>query len=456
MTTYRRTAAAERARVPLIALGLLAGAAAAQTTTINTPNRTEGGYFGAAVAGLGDVNNDGRSDIAVGAPGEGPAGDPSGRGRVYIYSGQNGSLIRMLWSPNQRPDGRYGASVASVPDADGDGITELLVGAPGEGFQAQVGRAYLYSGATGALLRVLYSPAQQGGGLFGRSVSGIPDVDGDGRGDLAVGAPEERNGGGPAGMGRVHVFSGATGSLLETLLPTHATGGGHFGESVSGVTDTDGDGRGDVLVGAPGEHPGGTPRAGHAYLYSGATGDVLYRILSPGREGGSAFGESVSGVPDLDGDGRGDLAIGAPGEDPGDSEPDCGRVYVYSGATGDLLWRFLPPIPERRGNFGNRVAGLPDVTGDGKGDIAVGAWHENPGGGDEDCGRVHVYSGGTGVRFRTLIPAIQSADGLFGFAVSGVTDPGGNGRADVVVGAIGETSNSTDSVYAGRVYLIRN
>ncbi|MCC6659384.1 MAG: FG-GAP repeat protein [Phycisphaerales bacterium] len=454
MSQPRCSATAARARATAMMLGLASATACAQTLSINTPNRTAGGYFGAAVAGLGDVNGDGNADVAVGAPGEGSGGDPAARGRVYVYSGLNGAQIRMLWSPNQRPDGRFGAAVASVPDTDGDGVNDILVGAPGEGASAQVGRAYLYSGDTGALLHVLFSPAQQAGGLFGRSVAGVSDMDGDGRGDLAVGAPEERNGGGPAGMGRVHVYSGGTGALLYTLLPAQPAAGGHFGESVSGVSDTDGDGRGDVVVGAPGESPAWVEGCGQAYLFSGAGGSLIRRFYSPGREPRGSFGECVAGVPDLDGDGRGDLAIGAPAEDPGTTPEDCGRVYVYSGASGVLIWRYLAPTPEANANFGNRIAGLPDVTGDGKGDILIGAWHENPAGGDEDCGRVHIYSGGTGARFRTFLPSGQAGDGLFGFAVAGV--PRSGGGADVVVGAIGESTNAVTAAYAGRVYLIRD
>jgi hypothetical protein len=433
-----------------------AGAASAQVTTINTPNRTEGGYFGASVAGLADIDGDGFGDLVVGAPGEGPAGQATAGGRVYVFSGRTGALIRMHWSPNQRPDGRFGSSVAGVPDTDGDGVMDILVGAPGEGYSAQVGRAYLYSGANGALLRVFASPQQLAGGMFGKSVAGVADMDGDGFGDVVIGAPDETNGGAPTGSGRAHVFSGRTGAFLRTLLSQQPVAGGSFGESVAGVSDVDGDGRGDIVVGAPRESPSGTSGAGNAYLFSGGTGTLLRRFQSPGREVDGSFGESVAGVPDVDGDGRGDVVIGAPAENPGSSPVDCGRAYIYSGATGALLWKLLPSIPQANGNFGCRVAGIPDVTGDSRGDVIVGAWREAPGGAAAECGRAHIYSGGTGVRFKSLPSPSQSADGLFGFAVAGIPDTNGSGNTDVVIGAVGESPNADTAAYAGRVFIVRN
>ncbi len=110
---------------------------------------------------------------------------------------------------------------------------------------------------------------------------------------------------------------------------------GYFGESVAGVPDADGDGRGDLFVGAPGEDPGTSPTsAGRAYLFSGNTGAPLFELQSPNEEFQGSFGYSVAGVPDTDGDGRGDLLVGANQEDPGASLRNAGRAYLFSGASG--------------------------------------------------------------------------------------------------------------------------
>jgi hypothetical protein len=167
----------------------------------------------------------------------------------------------VLTSPNARPDGLFGVSVSGVPDVDGDGRGDLLVAGDGEG-----DRAYLFSGATRTLLHTLASPNPVPSGDFGRALSGVPDADGDGRGDLLVGARGEEVG---EGLGRAYLFSGATGALLRTFESPNPSPSPYpnltFGFSVSGVTDTDGDGKGDALVGSPGE----LEAAGRAYVFAG-------------------------------------------------------------------------------------------------------------------------------------------------------------------------------------------
>src|SRR5690606_16999294 len=109
-----------------------------------------------------------------------------------------------------------------------------------------------------------------------------------------------------------------------------------------------------------------------AYVYSGATGALLYALASPHAGYQSWFGFAVAGVPDLDGDGRGDLLISAPAES--HAAQNDGRAYVFSGATGDLLHTLTSPNPFSGGNFGGAVAGLDDLDGDGRGDLLVGAF----------------------------------------------------------------------------------
>ena len=86
---------------------------------------------------------------------------------------------RTLASPTAEANGGFGDNVAGVPDANGDGRGDLLVGAPSEnGGATDAGRAYLFSGATGALLRTLTSPNAEVSGAFGEAVAGVPDADG--------------------------------------------------------------------------------------------------------------------------------------------------------------------------------------------------------------------------------------------------------------------------------------
>src|SRR5690606_4456150 len=131
------------------------------------------------------------------------------------------------------------------------------------------------------------------GGAFGAHVAGIPDLDGDGFGDLAVGAPAEYEDIDIWQSGRVHVYSGATGTLLYSLDSPNPDVQGHFGLAVAGVEDLDGDGRGEILVGAAFENGW----RGNAYLFSGATGELLRTLTSP-SDGIAAFGAAVTALPD--------------------------------------------------------------------------------------------------------------------------------------------------------------
>jgi hypothetical protein len=410
-----------------------------------SPSPEPEGNFGVAVSGVPDTDGDGLGDLLVGASGEDDGVSPINAGRAYVYSGATGDLLHTLRSPNEEEFGFFGSGISGVPDVDGDGRGDLLVGASREGFEA--GRAYIYSGATGDLLHELSSPNAEADGFFGSAVSGVGDVDGDGRGDLLVGAWGEGAGPGPDGEGRAYVFSGASGMLLYTLA-TPYPGEGQFGRSVSGVPDADGDGRGDLFVGAPEEGPGASPAlAGRAYVFSGATGDLLYELASLNEELGGQFGTAVSGVQDVDGDGRGDLIVGS-WEDPGASPEFAGRVYVFSGASGEPLHTLTSPGEERNGFFGDAVSGLDDVDSDGRGDLLVGAYGENPGTSPYSAGRAYVFSGASGEPLYRLASPNEEREGGFGWPVSGVPDADGDGRGDLLVGAEGEGPGSAGRAYA--------
>src|SRR5690606_21467801 len=156
--------------------------------------------------------------------------------------------------------------------------------------------------------------------------------------------------------GRAYVFSGATGDLLHTLTSPNPFSGGNFGGAVAGLDDLDGDGRGDLLIGAE-EEFAVVSDAGRAYVFSGATAALLHPLTSPHLWEGGRLGHAVAGLRDVSGDCRGDLAVsalraGAP--------IPSGRVYVFNGATGAPL-RMLPsPNPEAYGRFGDAIAGVPD------------------------------------------------------------------------------------------------
>lgn len=443
---------ATSATAAAIALLALAPIAAGQSQLIPAAPATNG-YFGAAVGAIPDVNGDGFADVVIGAPGE-TAGGSDGAGRIYVYSGATGVLLYTRTSPNPSTNGLFGNAVAGIPDVDGDGRGDIVVGAPQENAPDvfACGRVYIFSGRTGVLLRQIFSTARITGGDFGSSVSGVPDLDGDGRGDIVIGAPNEHPGASPVNCGRAYIYSGATGALYKKLLPPLPQANGSFGFAVAGLPDANGDGFGDVVIGAPRENPFSTPvNSGRVHLYNGNTGTRIITVQSPGLMANGFFGSAVAGVPDTNGDGRGDFAVGAPQEHPGNSPINCGRAYIYSGATGRFLQKFLPPNPVVDGNFGISVAGVADSTGDGFGDVIVGAWKE---GSPPNSGAAHLYSGATGQRWLTVVSPNTQADGLFGVSVAGLSNAGGTTRGDWVVGASTEEApgRPTDS---GRAYIFR-
>ena len=198
----------------LLLLGVLAPAIAllasadAQTLllTLDTPNPQASAYFGYSVA-VGDVNGDGKADIAVGTPAEG-VGANTLQGRTYVFSGANGSLLLTLNIPNPQASAWFGYSVA-VGDVNGDGKADIAVGTPAEGVGANThqGRTYVFSGANDSLLLTLDTPNPQAGAGFGNSVA-VGDVNGDGKADIAVAVLTEGVGANTE-QGRTYVFSGS-------------------------------------------------------------------------------------------------------------------------------------------------------------------------------------------------------------------------------------------------------
>jgi hypothetical protein len=419
---------------------LTVGPVAAQPLlhALTSPNLEPSGRFGDAVAAIRDLDGDNAPDLLIGAPGE-----PLDSGRVYVFSGAVVTRIRTLASPSAERGG-FGTAVAAVPDADGDGVEEVLVGASFEVLNPiNAGRAYVFSGASGALLHTLNSPNPQASGRFGFAVSGVPDLDGDGRGDLLIGAYNEGFG------GRAYVFSGATGALRRTLVsPDSNPGKGAFGGAVAGVEDLDGDGRGDLLIGAYGEDDGG-----HAYAFSGATGVRLHTLTAP-PDGGGRFGWAVAAVPDADGDGRPDLLVGAREAHPGPSPFASGRAYLFSGATGLRLHTLASPDEEENAYFGATLSGVEDLDGDGRGDLLVGAHNEDPDGGPGNAGRAYVFSGASGALLHALRSPDGEINGIFGWAVAGTPDLDGDSRGDLLVGAPGEGVGGRAYVFSGAASLL--
>lgn len=270
--------------------------------TLDDPASQEGARMGFSVAGLGDVNGDGVADLLVGIPKRDTDAGVADTGAVNVFSGANGDLIRTLDSPTPKANGRFGTAVANAGDVNHDGVTDILIGAPGQS------RAFVFNGATGALLLTLKSTASERVPSFGYAVAGGEDLNGDGTVDLAVGAPLQNRYGGAA-----YVFNGTDGSLQRKLRAAPQAFA-KFGSAVALSRDSTGDGQPDLLAGAPDETVNSLQNAGEVFVFDGATGTLSKTIPSAAPKAFAGFGSAIT-TADFTGDGISETVIGVPFED---------------------------------------------------------------------------------------------------------------------------------------------
>ena len=377
----------------------LVSASGAIVSSVVTPNPRREGRFGSAAAFVGDINGDGPREALVGAPGEtsrtGEWFDYGGDGRAYVLAGGSGDVLFELVSPNADTlggtylTGRFGAAVAGPGDLTGDGVPDFVVGAWEEDTAFQyAGRVYVFSGADGSLVRTITSPSEQHDGWFGFQIEPVSDLDGDGVADLMVGAAREKPSPDAFTLGRVHVLSGASGALLFTLDSGLESSLPAMDGDLAEVGDVDGDGVPDLAVGGP---QAGPPSV--VYLFSGATGERIRTIPDPdvAETGLTQFGRSIAPVGDVDGDGVPDLFVGAPFATLDPALGPTGRVSVVSGATGEPLLTIASTHPRLNGRFGLSVAWT-DIDGDGQNDPVVGAPYERLVAAEPTGGLVYLYT----------------------------------------------------------------
>ncbi len=370
-----------------------------------------GGWFGYSVANAGDVNGDGYTDVIVGAP------LALAIGRAYIYFGgpnADNTVDATLLSP-AGVNGYFGTSVSGAGDVNGDGFADVIVGA--YGYSSYTGRAYIYYGGvtphTTADVTITGSAV---GVEFGVSVAGAGDVNGDGYGDVIIGASYYNS-----GQGRAYVYLG--GISMDTVADVTVTGeniGDSMGEVVAGVGDLNNDGYADVAVSAIAHNS----NTGRVYVFFGGVSmDAVSDLTVTGETLSDTFGSSLCGPGDVNADGYADLAIMAH-----DYGSFAGRVYLYYG--GPFMDAAVDLTITGQTNDGLASIGAGDFNSDGYRDLIVGT----------TVNRANIYFGGAFPNSGVDIGLEGDPSSGFGSAVAGLGDVNGDGFGDVVVGEYGFSS----------------
>ncbi len=423
----------------------------------------DGDGAGWALAPFADVDGDGNDDFLVAARGSDSGGTDAGA--IYLVAGSSEGELALDGAlavlTGESDDDMVADVVQPAGDVNGDGVEDLVVGASQADWRGtEAGAAYLVLGPVTDSLSLADADRRFGGetihDLAGWGLAAGGDVDGDGRDDLLIGAPQ----GETAAMGAAYLVLDAASSTDSMGLENAdwvlrgLARGDQAGMAVELSADLNADGLHDLVVGAP-----AADDTGALYVLfgsetpAGSLADADVTLL--GEASGDEAGTAAVHVGDVDFDGHQDLLVGAPGND--EAGTDAGSAYLLLGpvsALGDLASGGAVLRGEAEGDGVGSVLGLAgDINADNYDDMLLGA----PG--------ASTDAGTTGKAWLVLGPtwgesSLADADGNYhgeaggdaaGTAVSGAGDTNGDGFDDFLIGAPGHDAAATD---AGAVYLV--
>jgi uncharacterized repeat protein (TIGR01451 family) len=448
-------------------------------------------YLGVSASTAGDVNGDGFADVIVGAHYYDKGQSNEGAAFVFLGSasglaGSNPSDAHAVLESDQA-DAQLGVSVGTAGDVNGDGFSDVIVGARYyDKGQSSEGAAFVFHGSASGIVGSNPSDADavmesnQPGANLGISVSAAGDVNGDGFSDVIVGANHYDKG--QTDEGAAFVFLGSASGIVgsnpasaDAVLESNQ-GESYLGVSVGTAGDVNGDGFSDVIVGAW-EYDSGQTNEGAAFVFLGSASGVVGSnplaadaMLESDQDTGY-LGASVGTAGDVNGDGFADVIVGAYLYDKGQTNEGVALVFhgSASGIVGsnpsdadavlesDQSWAYL----------GASVGTAGDINGDGFADVIVGAkYYEN---GQSHEGAAFVFLGsasgivGSNPSDADAVLESDQAEALMGTSVGTAGDVNGDGFADVIVGAYsysnGESYEGSCLVFlgnsAGRMVLAR-